>query len=251
MIAYFSGSGNSKYIALEIAKLTNQNILSLNDRIKYNDTETFGDVDTLILSVPIYAWRIPKIVEEQIKSMKLHKSCRIYFIVTTCGSSGNAAKYAKEFCESINCEFMGLATIFMPGTYIAFMENPSKEQEIICKEKAKSQIVQIAKCINSKCALPDENVTVTGKFCSDILNPVFYKHIFNRKGFYATDKCVGCGICEKVCPINNIKVINSLPKWQDSCLHCMACIHHCPQHAIEFRNITRKKNRYLCECPNK
>lgn len=197
MIAYFSGSGNSKYIALETAKLTNRNVLSLNDRIKSNDTKTFGDVDTLILSVPIYAWRIPKIVEEQIKSMKLHKSCKIYFIVTTCGSSGNAVKYAKRFCESINCEFMGLGTIFMPGIYIAFMENPSKEQEIICKEKAKSQIVQIAKYINSKCALPDENITVTGKFCSDILNPVFYKHIFSRKGFYATDKCVGCGICER------------------------------------------------------
>ena len=62
MILCYSGTGNSRYIAQRIADELQDNIVDLNEKIKtnnYSSIETGGDV---ILVVPTYAWRIPKIV---------------------------------------------------------------------------------------------------------------------------------------------------------------------------------------------
>ena len=44
--------------------------------------------------------------------------------------------------------------------------------------------------------------------------------------------CVGCGICEKVCPQGNIKIVNGRPKFGGSCVGCMGCAFSCPKDAI-------------------
>ncbi|MBB2183251.1 4Fe-4S binding protein [Lachnospiraceae bacterium MD1] len=56
---------------------------------------------------------------------------------------------------------------------------------------------------------------------------------------------MGCRICEKACPLNNISMVNKKPIWGENCTHCMACISKCPKKAIEFGNTTQGKTRYL------
>ena len=69
MILYFSGTGNSRYIASRIKEKTQQDMLCLNDRIK---AENFSDIDTgknVVLVTPTYAWRIPTVVSDFIKKV--------------------------------------------------------------------------------------------------------------------------------------------------------------------------------------
>jgi uncharacterized pyridoxamine 5'-phosphate oxidase family protein len=54
-----------------------------------------------------------------------------------------------------------------------------------------------------------------------------------KKGYYITESCIGCGICQMVCPQGVISqgtpfVIDSL-----HCLHCGNCAENCPVRAIE------------------
>jgi ferredoxin len=63
-------------------------------------------------------------------------------------------------------------------------------------------------------------------------------------GFYSNEKCIGCGTCEKVCPVDNIKMIDKNPSWQHKCEQCFACLQWCPQSAIQFGNNTENINRY-------
>ena len=60
----------------------------------------------------------------------------------------------------------------------------------------------------------------------------------------SADKCVGCGKCSRLCPLNNIEMTDRRPVWKKPCAHCMACILNCPFEAIEYGSITQKKEKY-------
>ena len=70
MILYFSGTGNSKYIAKRIAEAIRENTVDLNMKIKENDTSPLQTGRDVIIVTPTYAWRIPKIVSEWIEKRR-------------------------------------------------------------------------------------------------------------------------------------------------------------------------------------
>lgn len=52
--------------------------------------------------------------------------------------------------------------------------------------------------------------------------------------FRATEKCVGCGACEKICPQGNIRMEDGKPKFQKVCTGCMGCAFGCPEDALKI-----------------
>ena len=51
------------------------------------------------------------------------------------------------------------------------------------------------------------------------------------------EKCVGCGICIEICPLDVLKKENNkaIVKYPDECWHCRACVKDCPKGAITMR----------------
>lgn len=48
--------------------------------------------------------------------------------------------------------------------------------------------------------------------------------------------CVGCGMCEKMCPPHSLKIKNGKPEFcLDTCIRCYCCQEHCPKGAIQSR----------------
>jgi ferredoxin len=64
------------------------------------------------------------------------------------------------------------------------------------------------------------------------------------KSFQYDDTCNGCGICSKICPVNNIKMDYNKPLWQHHCEQCFACLQWCPKEAIQFGIKTKDGKRY-------
>ena len=54
----------------------------------------------------------------------------------------------------------------------------------------------------------------------------------NRKIIFEADKCIGCGLCSQICPMNNITIENNKAVAGNMCTMCYRCISHCPQKAI-------------------
>ena len=52
-----------------------------------------------------------------------------------------------------------------------------------------------------------------------------------RKIAVEKDKCIKCGLCSKLCPVNNIDM-KEYPEWHNSCELCMRCLSFCPVNAV-------------------
>ena len=46
------------------------------------------------------------------------------------------------------------------------------------------------------------------------------------------DKCIGCGKCEKLCPMNNIKIVDKKVVQNNQCTMCYRCINNCSKQAM-------------------
>lgn len=247
MIIYFSGTGNSRYIAKRIADGLGDEAISLNDKIKKKDTEPIEVNGRLIIVTPTYAWRIPRIVNNWIKSTKLSNVKGVWFVMSCGGEIGNAAKFNRELCDEKGFDYMGSAQVLMPENYIALFDTPSVDEARKIVNEAEPIIDKIIKAIADGKEFPKPRNNVYDRFMSAPVNKVFYPLCVKAKAFHTNEKCVGCGKCAELCPLNNISLKNGKPIWGNDCTHCMACISYCPTDAIEYGKKSAKKPRYTFE----
>ena len=246
MILYFSGTGNSTYTAKKIAELTEDDAVNMNEKIRNGDYSRISSEKSLVFVVPTYAWRIPRVVEEWIGRTEFSGGMKTYFIMTCGEDNGNAGNYAKQLCAEAGLLYMGCAGIVMPENYIAMFCAPSGEEARRIIRQAEKEIRKYARMISSGKKIPDKKINAADIAKSSIVNRVFYRFFVHDRFFYATQDCVSCGYCAKVCPLNNIRLENGTPKWGGNCTQCMACICGCPREAIEYGKKSLGKRRYLC-----
>ena len=247
MILYFSGTGNSKYVAKRIADALGDALVNLNDRIKSGDTSPVETGERVIIVTPTYAWRIPRVVRDWLRKTELRGAKRSWFVMT-CGSEiGNADKYNRELCAEKAISCMGTAQIIMPENYIAMFNAPRKEQARSIVEQAEPALQKVLAQLKAGQEFPPPRENLYDRLMSGPVNPVFYRFFVKADAFRATDVCIGCGKCVGLCPLNNIRLENGKPVWGKNCTHCMACICYCPKEAIEYGKKSKGKPRYHFE----
>ena len=247
MILYFSGTGNSKYVAKRIADALGDEIVNLNDRIKAGDTSPFETGERVIIVTPTYAWRIPRVVRDWLLKTELHGAKQAW-IVMTCGSEiGNADRYNRKFCTEKSVACMGTAQIVMPENYIAMFSAPQADEAQEIVSKAEPDIDRAIAAIQRNQSFAPTQNNLYDRFMSGPVNPIFYKCFVKADAFAVSSACIGCGQCAKRCPMNNITLKDSKPVWGRNCTHCMACICYCPKEAIEYGKKSVGQPRYHFE----
>ncbi|HBN85185.1 MAG TPA: flavodoxin, partial [Clostridiales bacterium] len=221
-------------------------LYSIKDSIKKQEKAKIHSGDPLVFVVPTYAWRIPKVVEEWIRSTDFTGNKKAYFIMTCGDDNGNAGKYLEQLCKDKQFVYMGCDSVVMPENYIAMFNIPSEEESIQIVIHAAPVISQIAKEIKEGGYLHEKKVGITDHLKSGIINTGFYLLFVHARKFLVTDSCIGCGICVDACPLDNIYLEDEKPIWANNCTHCMACICDCPTQAIEYGSASKGKRRYHC-----
>lgn len=72
--------------------------------------------------------------------------------------------------------------------------------------------------------------------------------IFSKK--VEKDSCIGCGLCERVCPSNAINVVNETKKAEidkSLCHQCTECKDVCPKNAIKYSNTLKNNHKEISE----
>ena len=69
-------------------------------------------------------------------------------------------------------------------------------------------------------------------------------HARQSKSFRASDACISCGTCVRICPRNNIQLLRGKPSFGTNCIGCLSCVQFCPKQAINVGKITEKRERF-------
>jgi len=247
MILYYSGTGNSAYIAKRIGKALGDEVLDLFHRLRERDHAPLHSGRPWVVVVPTYAWRIPRIVQSWLEATPLTGSRELYFVMNCGDGIGNAGKYLKDLCAKKGMEYRGCAQIVMPENYIAMFTTPDEEAAERIIQRAEGAIDGAIRSIQGGEPLSRPAPSLGDKLRSGPVNALFYPLFIHAKKFYVTEGCVSCGRCAAVCPLNNIRLEGGKPVWGGDCTHCMACISRCPVEAIEYGTHSRGLPRYTCD----
>lgn len=247
MILYFSGTGNTKFVAEYIADHVGDECVNLNDIIKYKQPLRFNSVKPFVIAAPIYASAYPRLIEKVFEKGEFTGSEQVYFITTMGASTGAFEVTLEKLADQKDMAYMGACGVPMPNNYIAGSDLPSAEEA----EKKIQAALPLMKEL-SEHILAGEMIEKydRGSFfppLSRAVNVLFTKFFMSSSGYTVSSNCVSCGKCEEVCPVNNVKLSPAgVPHFDHYCMACYGCINRCPMNAINIGKKTEKRNRYVC-----
>jgi formate hydrogenlyase subunit 6/NADH:ubiquinone oxidoreductase subunit I len=259
-VYYFTGTGNSLVVARKIANLLSSKIIPISSVI--TSSQIYSEDKLIGIVFPCYLAQLsglPLIVEDFIQKLKVKPNAYI-FAICTYGGFG-LANYIPTFgslrkLASLNqlpkiAEF----SIKMPLNnldydHIPVPINRNHEKMFSYTDKI---IKKIKRYILNK---QQNNNWIFNQILYSLTKPLFsilgkyvisalkeHAHVDNNSNFrdlihlsdssiYSDNKCNTCGTCVKICPVQNIIIINNRPKWLHKCEMCLACDEWCPQKSI-------------------
>ena len=246
MVLYFSATGNTEFIDQELAKRLDDECLNLLERFQQKDHTPIHSDKPFIICAPVYVCEMPRFMSKYLKEQTFTGSKEVYFIFTSGGYCGISGILAKELFRTKHMVYRGHAEFTMPRNYVAndhypMLPKEEAEERIL---KAYQQLEQVVSQIRSGSNLTARHVYFFETLITVPFNPVWCRFKFTAKDFYVTDACIGCGKCEKLCPLSNIRLEEKKPVWSNQCTHCMTCIGNCPADAIEYGTISQQKEPY-------
>ena len=119
MIFYFSGTGNSAWVARQIAKAQQEELLAIAEEINKNKEYVLKDGEKVGFVFPVYAWGPPGIVLRFIRQLKM-KNPEYLFFVCTCGDdTGRTAQVFSSAIRRKGWHCVAGYSVTMPNTYVS------------------------------------------------------------------------------------------------------------------------------------
>lgn len=232
---YFSGTGNTKFcISRFLSGIEGEHrLLSIEDRAAVSE---ISGAEEILFAYPVYYSSLPKIVSDFISNNQdLWRGRRIFIIATMGAFSGDGAGVSARLFRKYGAEIIGGLHIKMPdciGDVKALKKSPDENRRIIAS--AEEKIDRAAK--NYPLGKPPQEglnifYHLAGLFGQRLYFSGKTKH-YTHNPKINTEKCVGCGNCEKLCPMRNIHIAGGKAVPGNKCTMCYRCFSLCPQKAI-------------------
>ena len=224
MIFYFTGTGNSLYIAKQIEADPISIPQVIHEEKQEYSAERIGIV------APVYGHEVPSMVKEFLKNAVFHTDY-FYMILTYGNRHGGAAELAKKLCEECGISVQYINVIVMVDNWLpSFDMNEQKKLDKHVEEQLAGILDDIKAFREKISVVTDTDRAAHQQFLERMsrMPANAWQHLLK-----VSDACTGCGICEKVCPSSSVRVENGKAiHIPGNCQTCLACAHACPQKAI-------------------
>ena len=251
MIFYFSGTGNTRYVALSLARKLGTTALMITDAMAHGDESyALSSGESVGMVFPTHCWGPPPIFLRFMERLKIAgvNADTYCYMVTTCGD--DTGMTVELWRKSLPAGLTGKAafSVQMPNTYIVLpgFDVDNKLLERFKIVRSKRRIEEIAAHIMAREEIVDVVRGSWPRLKSGIVRSWFLKHAMSDRPFTVDSRlCTACGLCVGACPVHNLTADeHGCPVWHGNCTMCLSCIHRCPARAIEYGRRTRKKGRY-------
>ena len=242
MVFYFTGTGNSLYIAKQLSERP----VSIPQALKREPLDFTAERIGIV--APVYGHEMPQMVKDFLKKATFHTDY-FYILLTYGNRHGGAAELAKQVCDECGVKVNYINVIQMVDNWLPSFD--MNEQKAIDKH-IPQQLAPILADLNAKkhaiSPVTDADRAAHQQFLAGIsrMPADAWQHLLK-----ISDACIGCGICEKVCPSGSIRVEDGRAVHHaGNCQTCLACVHACPQKAIglavpEKNPNARYRNEYI------
>ena len=226
MIYCFSGTGNSSFVADRLREMTDEE-------------------GALGLVFPVYAWGIPKVVEEFVETEMEGINAEYVYAVMTCGDDIGYADHILQ--KRLKGRLDAVFSVQMPNTYVC-LPGFDIDPDDVAEEKVKktmAMLPRIAEMVKARRRTTEVCRGDVPWLKTYILRPLFNRFLVTDRYFRTTEACNQCHLCVRQCPLHNIYIKErGCVCWgKTSCTGCLRCYHQCPKHAIRFGWFTKGKGQ--------
>lgn len=255
VIYYFSGTGNTWWVATRIADLLQENNIQVNchsiETLMIEDVLTHvSEVDHIILGFPVYGSTAPRPMMDFIHTFPLSNGQQtISIFATQAMASGDTAwtisQIFKQKAYTVQQarHFRMMNNLHLPQFKFYPPKNDQRLDRLL--EKTLPRVVSFTReIITGKKHITGNNPL--GHFLGGLqrrhIDTVIAKA--SKELRVNPQRCILCGKCQRVCPTGNILQSQDNLFFSDSCTLCLRCYSQCPTAAILLGEGSEDVNKY-------
>lgn len=243
-IYFYTGTGNSLWAAKKLSALLadETELISIPIACKgfhKTDSERTGFI------FPVHIWGMPAPVVDFLERLEVDPSVYYFAVAVNAGQVAATLIQLKKILQKKNAILSAGFSVRMPSNYIPWSGADSQKKQQHTFIDALDKINHIALSVGSR----EKKEPEKGPLWQNILLSAIYRSSYAKvpaldKSFWTDEKCTSCGICQRICPADNVAMKQDKPQWQHRCEQCFACLQWCPDEAIQYGRVTARKKRY-------
>jgi len=252
-LLYYSGAGNTKFIAKALAKKLKEE----NHEVKLSKvTDSFAqnfdqDFDLVIIGFPVYDLTSPLSVRALVNNLNVSNK-PIAFFCTKAFASADAILELTQITKKKGMKNIAKIEFYMPGTDMLgmFAKKDSKTERVVKFFHSRNIGSKLDQFIKKIERVEIDSFSKKWYVYLAPLIPKKWKDAFHNqynrfvpKFFSIDDRCIECMKCVKGCPRENIQFDEGI-KFELNCDMCLHCLHHCPSDSIQVGKFTEGTVRY-------